>query len=107
MQKVAVRRLNHKIIAGRRSGRIANDGLIVFAEISGKKYAPRLLVAAVAVCVHEHLARTEDVTSDAKLCRNTAGNLSRLAIIRHEPQQPQRSFGILLRVERQRRRMFR
>ena len=104
MQTIAIGRFDDQIISGRRRNRVANDRLIVFAQVTGEKHAARLIFA---VDVNQYLAGTQDVAGDAELGFDILEQVNGRAGVRDYLQQFQRLASVLFGVERQRRQVLR
>src|SRR5207245_6255220 len=61
VETIAISRLHHQIIASRRRLGIANDRLVVFAEIAGEKEPTWVLPALFSVYAHQHLHTTTNL----------------------------------------------
>ena len=83
VQAIAVGRFDQQIIAGGRRHGIANDRLIVFAQIAGENHRAGLFV----IQADGHLTRAQDVAGDTKLRRDAFGNPDLLAVVGHDLEQ--------------------
>src|SRR6185295_7579452 len=81
VRAIAISRLDYKIFACRRRYRIANDWLVILAEVSGKQYS---LYAVIRLNKNKDLTRPENMTGDAKLGADAVHNFERLAVVLYD-----------------------
>src|SRR5580765_8391256 len=91
------------IITRRWRRRIANDRLIVVAEIAGKEHAASTPIGASARDLRQDHTRPENVARSLEAHANTGRDLNWVAFVRQGPEQLQRSKRIVLSVKRQSR----
>ena len=96
---VAVGRLDHQIVTGRRRRRIRNQGCVVAAHVAGEEEA---LGPVALVHLDLHRSGADDVSRAVEAETHSGSDLRPLPEVHHF-DHPHRPLGILAGVERQRR----
>src|SRR5687767_14131653 len=104
VRAIAVSRLNDDVVTGRRRFRIANDRLVILAEVAREKHAT--LLTSVRD-FDEHLTGTKYVTGDSELSVDIFRDTNRRPVVRHYLKQLQSLARVLFGVKRERRRVLR
>src|SRR5215216_1220160 len=79
VQAIAVSRFHEQVVTCRRPRGIANDWLIVVAQVAGKQDATSLAFSSGMVHFQQNETRSENVSRDSKARMNSRRNLDCLA----------------------------
>src|SRR5215218_990139 len=88
VQAITVGRFDEQVVTWRRRTWIANDGLIVMAQVTRKQHAP-------AVHFQQHKTRPQNVAGNSKARLNSWRDLDRVSRVSNWTKQFQRSKRIL------------